>query len=134
MPDTPESNEFKRESATAPPEILFMTDVGAVLAIPALRGDRLLGAVWITLDQQTRPRAGIMMVPTNDPKLMDVEFQQVFGDMTLQISRSTELEAQDFADFLMERYTPTHEMFVGTAFRSQSLDELTRWLVVTSQT
>jgi hypothetical protein len=104
----------------APTYILFAAPDGELLWAPVEHGDVFAGAVWIAVDTNQIPRAGIVVSAAADQLI-----QTDLGPVTLSVSRSTELDATEFIAHLQETKAGVcDQLSVGTKQRVSSLDEL----------
>jgi hypothetical protein len=116
--DTPDERE--QEWTAAPSHIVFLVPEGELLWAPVEHGDVLAGAVWIALDPEQIPRAGIVVSAAVDELI-----QTDLGPVTLSVSRSAELDAAEFIAHLQDTRTGVYgQLSVGQEQRVGSLDEL----------
>lgn len=77
---------------TAPPsKLIYLDPDGPLWAAQVFLLGHLVGAIWVAESGRSIPRAGIVNVP--DPSL---EFQRVFGEMTLRVRRDEAIDAVDW--------------------------------------
>jgi hypothetical protein len=96
-------NRARREAdKTHPPdEIMFSDPPGPVLWAEVYRGGERIGAVWMTTQPLTTPRAGIVLAPG----VYDGDFQDDLGDLTLRVRFNTEAVAAEWLEHLSETRT-----------------------------
>jgi hypothetical protein len=114
------AGDREQEWTAAPSHIVFLVPEGELLWAPVEHGDVLAGAVWIAVDPQQVPRAGIVVSAAVDELI-----QTDLGPLTLSVSRSTELDAGEFVAHLQDTRTGVYgQLSVGQVQRVGSLDEL----------
>jgi hypothetical protein len=102
-PSVENAGDREQEWTAAPSHIVFLAPEGELLWAPVEHGDVLAGAVWIALDPEQIPRAGILVSAAVDELI-----QTDRGPVTLSVSRSAELDAE-FIAYLQDTRTGVYD-------------------------
>lgn len=113
-----------RNRMTPPQFVQVPTPPGRVIYARVLDAAfDFVGVVWMAESVEAVPRAGIVLAPERDPS---AEFQEVFGPLTLEVSRNGEVDAWEWVRALSESWAGAGSFVVGDEGAAESLEALRR--------
>lgn len=111
-----------RSDRYGPPQsILFPNPTGRLAYIEMMEAGLLVGAVWITEHQASRPRAGIVLTTIDGSD----RFQTELGMRSLNDSRNSDIDANRWLDEIAADYsTGINGLAAGERGTTLSIDAL----------